>query len=128
MRRKYAEDRGFRDKRAEYHRKYRQKYREDMQERQRASKLWSNYGLTLDEYEVMYRAQGGGCKICGSGPHGGPEWARKQWLSVDHCHATGQIRGLLCDNCNIGLGKFKDSPALLTAATEYLAQASAAKP
>lgn len=125
---RYAEDRDFRDQRAEYHRRYRQKYREDMQERQRAAKLWINYGMTLGEYEAMYRDQGGVCKICGSGPHGGPEWARKQWLSVDHCHDTGRIRGLLCDNCNIGLGKFNDNVALLTAATDYLAHTSAATP
>lgn len=120
VRKRYTEDDVFRGRRAEYHRKYRQKYREDMQERQRAAKLWINYGMTLEEYEALYRDQGGVCRLCGSGPHGGPEWARKQWLSVDHDHATGRIRGLLCDSCNIALGKFKDNAEVLRAAIEYL--------
>jgi hypothetical protein len=120
IRKRYSEDSDFRDKRAEYYRKYRQKYPEDVRERQRAAKLWLNYGITLADYEVLYRAQGGVCKICGSGPHGGPEWARKQWLSVDHRHSTGSIRGLLCDDCNIGIGKFHDAPGLLEAAAAYL--------
>lgn len=126
VQKRYAEDQDFRDKRSEYHRKYRQKYREDMKERQRATKLWTNYGMTLDEYEEIYRTQDGVCAICGSGPHGGPEWARKQWLSVDHCHTTGHIRGLLCDNCNIGLGKFKDDPEFLQVAIEYLTRSTGA--
>lgn len=120
IRKRYAEDVEFRDKRIEYYKKYRQKYPEDVRERQRASKLWLHYGMTLDEYEALYRAQGGVCKICHGGPHGGPDWARKQWLSVDHCHETGRIRGLLCDDCNIGLGKFAEDPKRLATALEYL--------
>ena len=41
-------------------------------------------------------------------------------LCVDHCHTTGQVRGLLCDTCNKGLGLFKDNPKLLKSAIEYL--------
>lgn len=41
-------------------------------------------------------------------------------LSIDHCHETGAFRGLLCSECNFGLGKFKDDPELLLAAVEYL--------
>lgn len=118
----YGADAAFRDKRAEYFRKYRQKYRENERDRQRAAKLWLTYGMTLDQFTELNEAQGGGCAICGGGPHGGHRTARKKWLSVDHCHETGRIRGLLCDNCNIGIGKFKDDPALLLAAIEYLAR------
>jgi hypothetical protein len=56
------------------------------------------------------------CKICGI-PE---EKAPRGRLAVDHCHETGQLRGLLCNNCNVGLGQFKDNPNLLTAAIEYL--------
>jgi len=52
------------------------------------------------------------CAICHSAPR-----AR---LHIDHNHKTGKYRGLLCDNCNLGLGHFKDSPALLAKAIEYL--------
>lgn len=52
------------------------------------------------------------CAICQSKPR-----AR---LHIDHNHKTGKYRGLLCDNCNLGLGHFKDSPTLLALAIEYL--------
>jgi len=54
------------------------------------------------------------CDICGSQPK------ESKRHSIDHCHITGVIRGLLCDDCNIGLGKFKDNPTLLEKAKEYL--------
>lgn len=124
VRERTATSQEFRDKRAAYSKKYRQAYREDMAERQRASKLWINYGITLDEYEALYRAQGGVCKICGGGPEDDPEQARKQWLAVDHCHESGRIRGLLCGNCNVGLGNFRDDPNLLNTAMAYLSGAA----
>ena len=63
----------------------------------------------------MLVAQGGVCKICGGDkPDGKHGW------HVDHCHVTDRIRGLLCNLCNIGLGGFKDDPAVLQKAIEYL--------
>lgn len=55
------------------------------------------------------------CEICGDPPS-----SRFSQLHVDHCHGKGHFRGLLCNNCNLGLGKFKDDPARLAAAIEYL--------
>lgn len=72
-----------------------------------------HYGLTLEEVEAMRRAA---CAICGSVGGSG----RHGQLHVDHCHAGGQVRGLLCHHCNVGLGQFKDDPELLTAAIRYL--------
>ncbi len=57
------------------------------------------YGITLEQYEEMLEAQGGVCKICGDPPPTG----RKKYLSVDHCHQTGRVRGLLCTQCNTRL-------------------------
>jgi hypothetical protein len=54
------------------------------------------------------------CEICGAAPK---ETKRN---SIDHCHTTGIVRGLLCDECNKGLGHFKDNPTLLIKAKEYL--------
>jgi hypothetical protein len=76
--------------------------------------LKNKYNLSFDDYNKMALAQNGLCLICGKLPsHGKP-------LVVDHNHETGEIRGLLCTYCNLGLGMFKDSKELLTAALEYL--------
>lgn len=82
-------------------------------------RLSSLYGLTPEDYGEMLGEQKGGCSICGTKEPGG---ARKVF-AVDHCHKTGKIRGLLCAVCNLGLGKFKDSPELLYAAIQYLEDA-----
>jgi hypothetical protein len=60
------------------------------------------------------------CGICGLAEVGGGPL-----LCVDHNHETGQIRGLLCSNCNVGLGMFADSPARLDQAAAYLRKAAA---
>jgi len=73
----------------------------------------SKWGFTRERYDEVLRAQGGGCKVCG-----GPSGARR--FSVDHDHATGRVRGLLCHYCNLALGLAKDSPERLVALAEYL--------
>jgi hypothetical protein len=81
--------------------------------------LTRKYGITLGEYEALLESQGGVCAICGE-----PELAANQYgplpLAVDHCHGSGAVRGLLCSGCNTGLGKFRDDPELLRAASRYL--------
>jgi hypothetical protein len=64
----------------------------------------------------LREAQDGKCAICGVHE----AYAPRKRLAVDHDHRTGAIRGLLCGNCNVGLGQFKDSPELLAAAIRYL--------
>lgn len=66
------------------------------------------------QYEAMLSAQGGLCAICRKVNSDGRR------LVVDHNHATKEVRGLLCSNCNRGIGCFQDSPILLTATIEYL--------
>lgn len=74
------------------------------------------YGLSQERYEAMLAEQGARCAICGS-----EDWPGKDRRPhVDHCHKTGAVRGLLCGNCNTGLGQFADDPARLRAAAEYL--------
>lgn len=72
------------------------------------------YGLSVEQYEAMLKDQGAACAICGKTNRSGRR------LSVDHDHATGAIRGLLCAKCNQGLGLLQDSPELLGAAAAYL--------
>ena len=82
-------------------------------EADRARKLKKQFGLSFEEYDRMYTDQRGVCKICGC-----QSGAKR--LAVDHCHATGKVRGLLCGNCNTSLGKMKDDPELLRRAALYL--------
>lgn len=74
------------------------------------------YGLTEDELTAMWDAQDYRCAIC-----------RKMTRtpSVDHCHETGQVRGLLCQKCNIMLGQANDSAQRLQAAIDYLLSCAA---
>ena len=81
--------------------------------------------LTASEYEDMYEAQGGVCALCGreGGGWSGSSGARRKrrgLLVIDHDHITGQVRALLCGNCNTALGRFGDCPVQLRAGAEYL--------
>ena|SRR3990172_1429595 len=78
--------------------------------------LKKRYGISYDEFCRLLALQGGGCAICGAGPSNTRTWR----LSVDHCHSTRKVRGLLCTRCNTALGSFKDDVALLRAAIAYL--------
>lgn len=86
--------------------------------RNRASNL-SRYGLTVEEHDAMLAAQGGVCAICGNPPNPDGVGPASR-LHVDHDHETGEVRSLLCNECNRGIGFLKDSPALLRAAADYL--------
>lgn len=85
--------------------------------------LKRKYGISFDDYDAMLTKQGGACMICGS-TDSGREWkdgrVQRMKLFVDHCHKTGVVRGLLCNNCNVGLAQFKDSPEILNKAISYL--------
>lgn len=80
----------------------------------RKSYLKRTYGISLEEYDAMLAAQGGGCAICGSP---GRDYIS---LHVDHDHETGDIRGLLCFTCNNALGDLGDSFERMLRAAEYL--------
>jgi len=75
------------------------------------------YLITPDEYEAILTRQDGGCAICRIGVD---RATRKERLSVDHCHATGRVRGLLCDSCNRAIGLLGDDPDRVSAAAAYL--------
>jgi len=87
----------------------------------RRSKLKRNFGLSLEEYDRMLQAQANACAICGSTEAGG-RGGRAGSFHVDHCHATGRVRGLLCHSCNTGIGHLRDSIPLLQRAVVYLSR------
>lgn len=81
---------------------------------ERRRHLKRTYGMTPEDYDARLAAQGGGCAICGTVP------ASDQVLDVDHDHATGRIRGLLCRPCNTMLGGARDSRDILAKGIKYL--------
>ena len=86
--------------------------------------LKMNYGMTVEDYERMLAKQNGKCAICKTEDPGGPRF----YIDHDHSCCNGRkscgkcIRGLLCNNCNNGLGRFKDSIESLASALAYLSQ------
>lgn len=106
-------------------REYRRKWREANPEKSRASQrnhrknnpdsaknswLKFQYGISLEDFTRKSQEQGGKCAIC--------DCERK--LCVDHNHLTGKVRALICDSCNVGLGRFKDSASIVQSAADYL--------
>jgi hypothetical protein len=78
----------------------------------------AKYGLTPEDYQDLFNLQEGKCAICRRAPDG--NGVSKHNLVVDHDHDSGQVRALLCDFCNRGLGIFRDDPELLDEAAKYL--------
>lgn len=79
------------------------------------------YGLTIEMFDSMVDSQGGVCAICNRPEtHINPRTKKLRRLNVDHDHATGKVRGLLCSKCNRGIGQLGDSIELMKAALAYL--------
>jgi len=94
-----------------------------------AALIKSRYGLAQKDFADMVDRQQGCCAICLTDLRlRAGSVCRDKTVAVDHCHKTGQVRGLLCSMCNTGLGNFADSPARLTAAINYLHRSSSEWP
>ena len=72
------------------------------------------YGITKSSYDVLLHSQNNCCAICFSDNNNNRDW------HLDHCHTTGQIRGILCHQCNLMLGNARDSVATLEQGIIYL--------
>lgn len=107
----------------EWHRRNREKYKLVRQQYYEANKEKVNsdskarytakkFGLSVEEYDT-WRESKDSCECCGTP-------LELRWRQLDHCHTTGEVRGILCHSCNMGLGLFKDNPLLLEAAINYL--------
>ncbi|MAO21337.1 MAG: hypothetical protein CMJ25_11365 [Phycisphaerae bacterium] len=80
--------------------------------RRRSNKRVTAYGVTPVQFNKMLEQQGGACAICGT--------SIDQKAHVDHCHTSGKVRGLLCNNCNTAIGKLKDNPEIIQSALDYV--------
>lgn len=78
--------------------------------------LKRTYGITLEQYELLFNRQNGLCAICNKPELG----TRNDYLAVDHDHTTNEIRGLLCNFCNRAIGLFCDDIVVIEQAVEYL--------
>jgi hypothetical protein len=103
----------------EYRARYQREYRVLHPERVKKYEMKRYFGLPAGEYEEMLRRQNHVCAICKQ-PETVMDAGKVRSLAVDHCHAKGSIRALLCTRCNRGLGYFKDNPVYLQAAIQYL--------
>lgn len=86
-------------------------------DKSKTSYLKHKYNLTAEKLENLFLNQGKKCKICKT------EYStvsKHKGLYIDHCHITGNVRGLLCNNCNIVLGNSNDDVSILLAAIDYL--------
>ena len=87
--------------------------------RKRSGQHLRLYGITEQQYAELRATQSDLCAICQQ-PETMTYRGQVKTLSIDHDHTTGKVRGLLCAACNFALGKFRDDPALLRAAADYL--------
>lgn len=88
-------------------------------EEARRYSLKRNFGMTLSDYKDKLDEQNQVCAICGH-QETYKRYGKVCSLAVDHCHDTGQIRGLLCQSCNTTIGKMNDDPEMLEKAAAYL--------
>jgi hypothetical protein len=117
---KLARQREWNARNRERVREYNRQWRRRNPEAERATQRKHLYGVTPDQYEQMVLRQAGVCAVCLE-----PETRRLKGggispLSVDHCHETKRVRGLLCHTCYLALGYAKDSPERLRRLAEYL--------
>jgi hypothetical protein len=91
-------------------------YRKNNKKYQKEYHMRKKYNLSLEDYNKMLAEQEHKCKLCGIDE----VYSGKKGLVVDHNHKTGQIRSLLCGNCNTALGSFKENEKIILNAVDYL--------
>jgi len=96
-----------------YQKKYYQEHREEKVLKSKIKDLANLYGISKEQYDFMIENQGGKCAICKS------SWTKKG-PTVDHDHATGKVRGILCSNCNWALGLIHDDRNVAWGMIDYL--------
>lgn len=89
-------------------------YESQTQHRRSMNRKLREYGVTVEMYAKMLESQGGGCAICCR------KHEERRTLNIDHCHETGEIRGLLCGPCNKALGAFGDNVDGIRKAMRYV--------
>jgi Recombination endonuclease VII len=96
-------------------------YRTKLRLQRRSAHIKRAYGLTLEQQEVMLNLQNSCCFICNRPiSFGLYDKRKKEMACIDHNHTTGELRKVLCNDCNVGLSRFNDDPNILLKAYTYL--------
>jgi hypothetical protein len=103
------------DRIREYQLRYREENRRALSDKERQRR----FGITPKKYAELFSQQNGACAICKK-PETATRMGKVKALSVDHCHSTNIVRGLLCSDCNTGIGKLKDDVSIMQSAINYL--------
>lgn len=103
-----------------FHKEYYQTYKEKIQAKSRRNHLKRTYDLSLEDYDQLLIDQNNVCAICKQPEYRVMKTGLVKPLSIDHCHTSGKIRALLCNDCNACLGFAKESPEVLRAMALYL--------
>jgi len=98
----------------EHTREWQRRNRERVRTQQRDRNLRFFHGINSEDFDLVLGAQNGSCAICGATDPNGRGW------HIDHDHRTGELRGILCSNCNVALGHFKDNTDAMRNAVAYL--------
>ena len=110
----------FRNYYRKYSKMFRKKHKKRILRNERNSNLRTNYGITIDDYDILLKKQKYVCGICKKKELVKDQNGKVKSLCVDHDHKTNKIRGLLCSRCNRGLGLLRDSVKILNSALKYL--------
>lgn len=100
----------------EHYRQWQKEYGRRNKRKFKDYNLRRNYGITIEQFDELLKEQGGKCACCRS-EHGD---SRRTSLHVDHCHITGDVRGLLCSECNLIIGRMRDSVGVAMDFAGYL--------
>lgn len=105
----------WKDSNLEYNNEHSKKWNKKNPEKVKSYRLKREFGITLEQYNIMFTNQNGKCLICLR-----HQSEFKRALAVDHNHETGEIRGLLCHKCNTAIGLLHDNIDILNNAIKYL--------
>jgi hypothetical protein len=88
------------------------------QEKRREDVFKRKYGITFAQRDAMYAEQEGKCKVCDT--HMTWDHRKDNTVHVDHCHTSGEVKGLLCANCNTAAGLLGENPKIAASLVQYL--------
>ena len=100
-------------------REWQSQYRENNRRALSDGERQRRFGITPERYSELLESQNGACAICKQ-PETATRLGKVKALAVDHCHQSGAIRGLLCADCNTGIGKLKENIDIFKSAIQYL--------